>query len=184
MPLTAKAPKTDRILIPEDTYLSICYSLVDFGTQYSEKYDKHTRIVCLGWEIPDYRINMEDTSMPAVMSQRFSLSLHPKAKLRQYLEAWRGRQFTPEELSGFNLQDILMKPCMLTILHHTTESGETYQRIAGIANVYKGIETPETTENPVQYFSMEEGMEIPENLYPWQVEEIKKSREYQNGAPF
>ena len=184
MPLTAKAPKTDRILIPEDTYQAVCYSLVDLGTQYNDRYKKDERKVSIGWEIPEIRIETDEGEKPVVISQKYTLSLHRKAKLREMLEAFRGKSFTLEELGAFDITNILNKNCMLQIIHYTSEDDpETKQKVASVAKLYKGIEAV-IPENPVQYFSMEEGMEIPENLYPWQVEEIKKSKEYQDGAPF
>ncbi|MHA1379626.1 MAG: hypothetical protein ACTSRG_14730 [Candidatus Helarchaeota archaeon] len=45
------------------------------------------------------------------------MSLHAKATMRKFLESWRGKKFTKEELEGFDLQKILGKPCQLQIIH-------------------------------------------------------------------
>ena len=55
---------------------------------------------------------------PAAISKEFTLSLHERANLRRVLISWRGRQFTAEELGGFELANVLGANAMLNVVHN------------------------------------------------------------------
>ena len=157
-------------------YPAVCYLVADLGTHYDGKWDKHKHEIAIGWEIPELRLDMErdgkKVDFPQVISRIFTLSLNDKAHLRHILEAWRGKPFSDDELNGFDLKNILGVPCMIQVMHRE-HNGKTY---ANVANVIPSRETL-TAENPLQWFSIEEGLEIPENIPEWLVKKIKVSEE-------
>jgi hypothetical protein len=71
----------------------------------------------------------------------YTASLSEKAILRQHLEAWRGKPFTPEELEGFELDVLLGKPVMISVLHRES-NGKTYANISSLSRLPKGMEAP------------------------------------------
>lgn len=73
-----------------------------------------------------------------VVSQ-YTLSLNSKAKLRQHLEAWRGRKFSGEELKGFDLEKLLGANCQLQIVHSLSDNGRTYANVQAIVPLGKGM---------------------------------------------
>ena len=53
-----------------------------------------------------------------------TLSLNEKAKLRKYLQSWRGKDFTPKELQdGFDLEKLLSVQCTINFIHKTSKAG-------------------------------------------------------------
>ena len=94
---------------PQGTHPAVCCAVIDLGTQHSELYDKWQQKVLLGWELD--ADPPRDDGAPHTAWRRFTLSLHQKAGLRAVLEAWRGKNFTGEELAGFDLATVAGKGC-------------------------------------------------------------------------
>jgi len=174
--------KKDFAPIAAGVHIGVCYLVVDEGTHFDERYDKTKRSVRIGWEIPDERIDIEVdgkmTSKPRVISQRYTMSLHEKAILRLHLAAWRGRAFTNEELKGFDLKNLLGKACQIQIAHKET-NGKMYANVVAIMALPKGMKEVHNVENEHVWFSLDEGFDIPDTVYPWIQERIKASMEYQ-----
>jgi len=53
------------------------------------------------------------------IERKFTKSLSPDGHLRPFLEKWRGRDFTDEELSNFKLTALRGAPAWGTIIHNT-----------------------------------------------------------------
>lgn len=70
---------------------------------------------------------------PYVVSRRFNATLHNKGHLKPFIQSMRGVQFTPEELKGFDDEELVGKNYLVTIIHNTTDKGQTYANIASIA---------------------------------------------------
>jgi len=163
---------------PAGNHLAVCFELVDLGTQenWFEGKQKIRPEIQIGWEIPGER--MED-GRPFMIGQRYTFSMHEKAKLRHHLESWRGRPFTELEFETFDLRNILGKSCMLQIIHNQ-KGDKTYANLASIAALPKGLSPATETENPMLYFSFEEPTEKEFLALPdWMKEVISKSPQYQ-----
>ena len=130
------------------TYAAVCYRIIDLGTQHSEfQGEAHDRHQCLlSFELDE---KMGD-GRPFSVSKFYTTSLHEKANLRKDLSNWRGRDFTPEELHGFDPKNVLGKPCMLSIIKN--DKGKT--RIASISKIPKGM-TPPAPINPQVFFTLQ-----------------------------
>lgn len=149
---------TDFVPPPAGTHLGVCYRFIDLGTQETNFLDnagnkKHARKVLLGWEFPD---ELMENGKPFVVQQRYTWSMSDKANLRKDLESWRGKAFEDKDFGpgGFNIRNVLGKPCVLTIIHKD-EGGKTYANIAAVGKPMKGMAAPEPV-NPIVYFSLEE----------------------------
>ena len=99
------------------------------------------------WELSDEF--MED-GQPFLVSAFFTNSLSEKSRLRPLLEAWRGRPFTEEELNGFDLQNILGAPCLVTVIHKDGNA-----RVQSVTSLPKSMERPKP-HNPLKSFWLEE----------------------------
>jgi hypothetical protein len=75
------------------------------------------------------------------MSQTYTKSINEKAKLRQHLKAWRGRDFTEDELRDFELAKVLNAPCTI-VVSHTEKDGNIYANIASVGKMMKGVPEP------------------------------------------
>lgn len=167
--------------IPEGLHLAVCYLVADMGTHTDERWKKEIHKAVIGWEIPAERIDVDrdgqTVNLPRAISERFTLSLHKKANLRHKLETWRGKAFTVEELAGFDVRDVLSAPCQLQVMHVTKDDGQVFANVTAVMPWPKGMPVIKA-ENPLQWFSFEEGSELPDNLPSWIVEEIQASHEW------
>lgn len=169
---------------PAGAHVARCFRIVDLGTQEStyKGETKHSHVILVTWELPNAPMSEgEYSGKPFTINQRFTASLSEKAKLRAVLESWRGRKFTPTELAGFDLQNILGKPCMINIVH-TEKDGKTYANIASVMQVPGGMVVPPQINDSV-FFSLEAFDANVFNSLPDRVQEtIKASPEYMDAA--
>jgi hypothetical protein len=187
MPLTAtENTKSNLPPIEPGVYIATCYGLIDLGTHQNERFNKTARKVLIQWEIPDSRMDIErdgeSLNLPRAISERYTLSLSEKANLRKALESWRGRRFTAEELKGFDLKNVLGKPCQIQVINESSKDGtRTYAKVGAIMALPKGTTAP-ALENPLMFFSFEDSdrPEIPETLPEWVRGLIQESEEWQN----
>jgi len=113
---------------PQGMHNATCFRLVDVGT-HDETYEGDTKkrhSIFIYWELNDAK--MEDGQPFSIMKQ-YTLSLNEKSALYKDLCAWRKKQFTDEELKGFDLTSILGVTCDLDI-------GETKTGKSKVVNVY------------------------------------------------
>lgn len=172
---------------PPGSYLARCVRLVDMGTQQTEYQGetKSARKVLLAFEVLDADTRRDDGE-PFVLSKRYTLSLHEKAALRKELASWRGRDFTPEELKGFDLRNILGKDCFVSVVG-STKGDRTFSNIASIMKPPKGMHPPEGTCNePLLYWDM--SADAPDwmafhQLHPKLIEQVEASPEFKRLTP-
>ena len=113
---------------PKGMHNATCYRLVDVGTHEEtfEGESKKRHSIFIYWELNDAK--MEDGQPFSIMKQ-YTLSLNEKSALYKDLCAWRKKQFTQEELGGFDLTNILGVTCDLDI-------GETSTGKSKVVAVY------------------------------------------------
>lgn len=173
---------------PTGNHVARCVGIIDLGTQEGDYQGKttHARKVVIRWELPNELISEGDwAGKPFVVSKFYTASLSEKANLRKDLAGWRGRDFTPDELAGFEAKNILDKPCMVNVIHN--EKGKA--KVAGVSPVPKGMQVPGRVNNLV-YFSLEPDEFKPavfDALSDFYQEQIRKSPEWGelhgNGKP-
>jgi hypothetical protein len=187
MPLIAtQGESKPKQLPPAGTHVARCYSVVDLGTQTLQYMgtEKEMRKIRVTWELPDERavFDEEKGEQPFVLSKEYTLSLYEKANLRHDLESWRGKQFTAQELAGFDIFTLLGAPCLLSVIHKTTDKGKTFANIATVSKLPKGTICPPPVNQIVAYaISDLDGGEF-NNLPQWLQDKIKASREW-NAPP-
>lgn len=140
----------ERELIPAGNYPARCYSIIEYGTievdYIKEKKVQHR--IEIGFELPTEKKEFKEGegAKPFVISKEFTLSLHEKAGLRTFLQTWRGKAFTEEELEGFDITKLLGCSCLLNII--TTESkGNKYNQITAATTLPKGLTVPPAINN-------------------------------------
>lgn len=136
----------------------------------------------LMFEVPGEHVEVDGKPAPMTISREYTLSLSEKANLRHDLESWRGRQFTIEELKGFQVEKVLGQPCMLSVIHKTSGKGKVYATISNIAGMPKGVEAVPQWHKPVSY-EIEEGESPAFKLLPaWIQNKIKACEEWATGG--
>ncbi len=146
MTLIAKNDGGDFTPAPAGNHVARCYSVLDLGTQHSDAFtwegsaipESDRPQILMIWELPNETIEVEGVMQPVVTSHFYNMFFNDKARLRKDLESWRGRQFTQEELQGFDISNVIGKPCMLNITHN--ERGKA--KITSVAAMPKGMEAP------------------------------------------
>jgi len=130
------------------SYLGTCFRIIDLGTQKGEYQGEPTskRQMFVSWELDE---KMED-GKPFAVSAWLTQSLHEKATLRKWLEAWRGKPFTNEELKGFDPKSILGKSCLVGV--GLTSGGKS--KVSSIMALPKGTTGP-TPVNEQVIFSLD-----------------------------
>lgn len=118
---------------PEGLHEAVCSRIVDLGLVDTPFGKKHQ--LKFYWQIGEKE---PETGRQFTVGRRYTNSFSPKAKLRQDLEVWRGRKFTPEELKGFDLETVIGKPCQVQIAHNVSAEGDTWANIQAIVPAAKG----------------------------------------------
>ncbi len=165
---------------PAGSYLARCIQLIDLGTQTTD-YQGETKLakkVLIAFEILDDETRRDD-GQPFVIRKRYTASLHEKAALRKDLASWRGRDFTPDELRGFDLATVLGKNCFISVVD-STKDGKTYSNLASVMKPPKGMTAPEGTCNePLLHWDMSApDWEVFSQLSSKLMEQIEASPEF------
>ena len=168
MSLVAKASGGTFKPVPPGTHLARCYRIVDLGTQKTEWQGqiKYLHKVMLQFEVhsedDDGKPLRTDKGEPMSISKNFTLSLAEKASLRKDLASWRGRDFTPDELKGFKLKNVLGAWAMLSITKSAGKDGKEYTNIVSISGVPKQMKAslPEGHNQPAMFLISAPDMEL------------------------
>ena len=133
--------------IPSGSYAARCFSMVHMGTIEETILGtvKKLNKVRITWELPtELKVFKEENGeQPHVISKEFTLSLHEKATLRNFLKNWRGKDFTEEEAKSFDIEKLVGARCMLNITHKQSKDGtKTYAEIGSVSTMPKGLICP------------------------------------------
>lgn len=174
-----------RVLISAGTHVARCYGMVEVGTITEDIMgeSKTAKKVRVSWEFPNELHIFDDSKgpQPLAIHKEFTLSMHEKASLRKYLESWRGKQYTEADAKRVDVSKLIGAPCMITVMHKVSKSGNTYAEITGIAPVMKGMTCPDQiNKSLLLYFNMEGWQEVFDTLPDFLKDKIKTSREFQN----
>lgn len=140
MPILARQspPKfTQGPPAPEGPQQAVCVDIVDLGLieQTWGEETKHKHMIRIIWHSSEVD---PKSGQPYAISQRYTLSLDPKANLRKHLEAWRGRAFTEDELRGFDVESVIGANAFLSITQNISK-GVTYANVTSIMKLPKGM---------------------------------------------
>lgn len=154
MGFIASSSSKDYELAPAGVHPARCYRVIDLGTQVSEwqGQTKRAHKVMFTWELLG-EDKMAD-GRPFSISRRFTVSTHEKSVLRPFLESWRGKPFSPEEIGRFDVSSVAGSYCLLNITHDVGRDGTTYANVAGGMPIPKGMPKPPGV-NPIIKFDLD-----------------------------
>lgn len=132
MTLMVKWEKKEYPQAPEGLQQAVCVDCVDMPNQQGKNgtYDA----VGIWFEVETLD---PQTGKRYTVFTKMGKSLGQKARLRGFLESWRGRKFTEKELAGFDLETLVGVNCQLQIIHEI--HGDTEY-----ANIQAIIASPKT----------------------------------------
>ena len=128
---------------PEGIHPAVCVDVMDLGLV-------ETDFQGVKKMVNKVKITFEseakgDDGKPCTVSKNFTASLHPKAKLSEFVGKWRGRQVVPGE--SIELKKLIGACCTLVISHQQNQSGKTYASIDAVSKPTKKV-TPSGTYDP------------------------------------
>jgi hypothetical protein len=156
-----------------DTQIGVIQQLIDLGIQTSPYGDKHK--VMITFELPDDLIEEGDNKgKPLVISKEYPVSLGEaksgrKADLRLLIEAAEGRPLSKEEVSKFDLENILGKGVYLTIMHKPKKSNpsEMSAVIASAIKTPKSVTIPKLINKAIVFTLSNPDKEVFGQLHDW-----------------
>jgi hypothetical protein len=161
---------------PAGAHAARCFRVIDLGTQtFTVMGETKQAWQCLiTWELG----KLMGDGKPFTINEKYTVSLHEKAKMRSVLESWRGKKFTDAERKGFELKNLLGKLCFLNIVHASRNNRE-YANVATVMPVPDGIASPAPVNELLYYSINEHDSETFERVPKFYREMIMKSPEYQ-----
>ena len=128
---------------PEGIHPAVCLDVMDLGLVESDFQGQKKMVnkVKLTFESEA----KGDDGKSCTVSKSFTASLHPKAKLSEFIGKWRGRPVLPGE--SINLQQLIGACCTLVISHQKNMVGKTYASIDAVSKPTRKV-TPSGTYDP------------------------------------
>ncbi len=123
--LTTPSNDSGNEVPPSGTHKAVLVAIIDLGThveQFSDQEAKDMRKLLLAFELVEEK--SAGLNRNHIIGREFTLSFHPKAGLRQFIEAWRGSKFKEEE--EFDLGSLAGKSCMVNVTHKTSNNDRLY----------------------------------------------------------
>ena len=162
MGFTANSGK-DFVKVPTGVHLARCYEVIDLGTQEYEYLGKlkSSHKILIKWEIhsEDDEGNKTFTAdgAPLSQSEEFNLSIGEKSNLGRMLVSWRGKEFTAEERTAFDVSKLLGVWCMLSIIAKVNQQGSEFRNVNGATPVPAIIKRQGLPEghNPLKLFDLD-----------------------------
>lgn len=174
--------------VPVGVWVARCYRMIDLGTQISKGQfaGKAAHKIHVEWEVfCEETVQINGKDMPLTISKEYTASMNEKATLRKDLQAWRGKAFSDEEASQFDVSKLVGAYCMLNVIHNEAGNGKVYANISGITPLPAALKNqkPEAV-HANQIFTLDQpDMAIYESLPKWLQDKIAESPEFHQSGP-
>ena len=137
-----KESKGDFESAPAGNHPAVLAAIIDLGVQRNdyqgvESFQKRAYFC---WELVTEKAKNGQTFVVGI---DLTVSLNEKAKLRHFIDAWRGKAMAEGE--EFDISKLLGKKCLLTL----TANKKGYPVVSGVAAIPKGMTVAEPTRKPV-----------------------------------
>jgi len=119
----------------EGIHPAVCVDVIDLGLVETE-FQGQKRLVNKVRVVFETEQRNED-GKNCIITKTFTASLHPKAKLADFLGKWRGRPVVPGE--SVDLAKLIGANCTLVISHQQNLVGRTYASIDAVSKPTKRL---------------------------------------------
>src|SRR6516164_6757425 len=119
----------------EGIHPAVCVDVIDLGLVESEFQGQRRLVHKVRVFFETEQRNEEGKN--CIISKTFTASLHPKAKLADFLSKWRGRPVVPGE--SIDLAKLIGANCTLVISHQQNLVGRTYASIDAVSKPTKRL---------------------------------------------
>lgn len=133
--------------IPSGMHNAVGAKVYDLGQQPGFTAGTFAHKIAVLWELATRYTTGDYAGQRMRVSKTYTLSLAEKANLRHDLESWRGRQFTEQELQGFDVEKVVGAPCTLNLIETVNpKTNKRYVKVSAVMPLMSGAErlVPET----------------------------------------
>jgi hypothetical protein len=126
---------------PAGTFPAVCVDVINLGKRVST-YEGKVKVapkLALVFRTGEPR----EDGTPFDVAAEFTASMFDRATLRHFLEGWRGKAYTEEQVTaGVPVHKLAGQPALISVIHATSKQGRTYARISGAMALPKGMTPP------------------------------------------
>jgi len=144
-------------LPPADSHVARLVKLIDMGTTMNEMYNKKQHKMAWAFELVNCMMAPDEDGKikPFLVYEFLTLSMNEKANLRKRIESWRGVAFaSDEEAEAYPIDQLLGKPCYITIIHGKKKNGNDRADISSLIKLPRGL-TAKEPQNELVFFHLE-----------------------------
>lgn len=154
--------------------------MIDMGTQETEFQGekKKGRKIRLSFELPKKRADFDGVSKPMAIHKEIGFSMYSKANLRQFSEALLGKALSDKEADDLDVETLLGRGCLASVLHEKGTDGIVRAKFKGIQTLMDGMDSPRP-ENKVVFYSVTQGINGVFSALPnWLQEKLAAAPEF------
>ena len=140
MPDTVTAKNSDVKFTPhpEDQFVAQCVDCINLGDKVEDYPGKPKKLTPKCALVFRTGAKNAETGKLIDVSREFTVSMGELANLRKFLESWRGKAYTDEQIdAGIPLDKLVGNWALITVEHKKSGKGRTYAIINSIVSVPK-----------------------------------------------
>lgn len=136
---------------PEGQFAMVCVDVVDLGLKV-DSFEGNT------FESPKVALvfvsgerHTDEQKSLMLVTVEMTNSASDRGNLRKFLESWRGKSYTPEQINaGLPLHKLSGNAALVSIEHVLTKRGKQFAKVRSISPLPKGMAAPDATI-PAEY---------------------------------
>lgn len=134
--LVAKGSDSKYKSHPEGQFVAQCVDAIDLGEKVEQFQGNPPKLAHKCALVFRTGEKNDDLGELIDIGKEFTVSMGDKANLRKFLEAWRGKKYTAEQVeAGVPLHKMAGNWALITVEHRTSGAGRTYANIAAVVGV-------------------------------------------------
>lgn len=148
--ITVPFQNNEFVPAPEGTQAAICCGVILMGTFQTQFGPKKMLRLVFELHGPD---RTKENKLFSV-SQDFSFSSNENSALRKFIEGWRNKKYTADELSamgGLPITKLLGQACLLSVSHIKQPNGSIWAGIKAAVPMPKGFPPPALESEKIIY---------------------------------
>lgn len=176
-------PQSNKILTPAGTHLARCIGLVQIGLVKNDFQEGElTEKLWLTLELPEetHVFKEGDEAKPFTISKEYTASMGMKSNLRPIVEGIIGTHLSDEEAYAFDYEELVGRPCLLTVEQGETKSGTMSSWIKSTNALMKGMNVPNAV-NPLTLLTYDNWDQATFDKLPaFLKDKMKESKQYKD----
>lgn len=146
--ITVRDTSSSFLPTPEGQHQAVAVDVIDLGERVEAFQGQDPKVVhkvAIVYQIEE--INPENQERFTIAVEK-TLSFHPRAGLRKWLEAWRGKAYSDDEArkQGAPLHKLVGANCFIVVEHKRSKKDRTYGVASNIMPKPKNVPALEATD--------------------------------------